>query len=120
VRVLLDNLIGNAVKYVAPGVRPRIEVRLLSEDDQWVRVGITDNGIGITPRQRDRIFDAFARVDQEGYQGTGLGLAICQRIVQRHGGTITVDGDKAGPGTVFSFTLPRTATAYEDWLSTAG
>lgn len=113
VRVLLDNLIGNAVKYVAPGVRPKVEVRLMCEDEGWVRVGITDNGIGITSDQRDRIFEAFARVEQEGYQGTGLGLAICQRIVQRHGGTITVDGATAGPGTVFSFTLPRTQAAYE-------
>ena len=120
VRVLLDNLIGNAVKYVAKGVAPRIEVRLLRDDDAWVRVGITDNGIGITPELRDRIFEAFARVEQEGYQGTGLGLAICQRIVQRHGGTITVDGATAGPGTIFSFTLPRTRAAYESRVETHG
>jgi signal transduction histidine kinase len=114
VRVLLDNLIGNAVKYVGRGVRPRVEVRITAADADWVQVGITDNGIGITPEQRDRIFEAFARVEQEGYQGTGLGLAICQRIVQRHGGTITVDGATAGPGTVFAFTLPRTEAAYEE------
>jgi signal transduction histidine kinase len=116
VRVLLDNLIGNAVKYVAREVRPRIEVRIAAVDEDWVRVGITDNGIGITPDQRDRIFETFARVEQDGYQGTGLGLAICQRIVQRHGGTITVDGATAGPGTVFAFTLPRTEAAYEAGL----
>ena len=50
-----------------------------------------DNGIGIPPAQRQRVFDTFHRVSEEGYSGTGLGLAICKRIVQRHGGTIWVD-----------------------------
>jgi signal transduction histidine kinase len=113
VRVLLDNLIGNAVKYVAPDVRPDIQVRLARVDESWVQVQVSDNGIGITADQRDRIFEAFSRVEQDGYQGTGLGLAICQRIVQRHGGTISVEAGPTGTGTVFSFTLPRTQAAYE-------
>ena len=120
VRVLLDNLVGNAVKYVAPGVQPQIRVRMAAVDDAWVEVAVSDNGIGIPPDQRDRIFQAFARVEQEGYQGTGLGLAICQRIVSRHGGTIAVAPVPSGTGTVFSFTLPRTPAAYEDWLLTSG
>jgi signal transduction histidine kinase len=114
VRVLLDNLIGNAVKYVAPGVRPRIAVGMAAVDERWVEVEVSDNGIGITPAQQDRIFETFARVEQEGYQGTGLGLAICQRIVRRHGGSITVDGAALGTGTAFRFTLPRTRAAYDE------
>ncbi len=112
VRVLLDNLLGNAVKYVAPDVRPRIVVRLSAVDERWVQVEVSDNGIGITPAQRERIFESFARVEQEGYQGTGLGLAICQRIVRRHGGSISVEANPDGSGTVFAFTLPRTEAAF--------
>ena len=77
---------------------------------------MADNGIGITDEQRDLIFEAFARVDQVGYQGTGLGLAICQRIVQRHGGSIVVGPGEGGVGTTFTFTLPRTRAAYEAGL----
>lgn len=113
VRVLLDNLVGNAIKYVSADVEPEVAIRIHAVDADWVAVAVRDNGIGITYQQRDRLFEAFARVEQEGYQGTGLGLAICQRIVQRHGGVITIEAPSDGAGTTFSFTLPRTQAAYD-------
>lgn len=106
VRQLLDNLIGNAVKYVAPGVRPTItvEARDVGED---LEVSVTDYGIGIPLESRHKVFDTFVRAHASGYAGTGLGLAICQRVVSRHGGRIWV-AHHEGPGTRISFTLPRT------------
>ncbi len=104
VRQLLDNLIGNAVKYVAPGVRPVVTVSA-EPDGTYLRVTIADNGIGIPESMRERVFDSFQRLHGADYSGTGLGLAICARVVERHGGRIWVD-DAEGGGTRISFTLP--------------
>jgi len=106
VRQLLDNLVGNSVKYVAPGTRPHVTVTAVRLDDQ-LEVSVTDNGIGIPPAMRQRVFDSFARAHGLDYSGTGLGLAICERAVTRHGGRIRV-ADTRGPGTRISFTLPVT------------
>jgi PAS domain S-box-containing protein len=107
VRQLLDNLIGNAVKYTAPGVTPRISVSGSRAADGLIRIDVTDNGIGIPPGQHEAIFNDFHRAHRTaGYAGTGLGLAICKRIVERHGGTITADDNPAGHGSRLSFTLP--------------
>ncbi|GIE82447.1 hypothetical protein Aph02nite_83970 [Actinoplanes philippinensis] len=110
VRQLLDNLIGNAVKYTAPGVIP--VVRITAEDDDgMVAVRIVDNGIGIPPGQHEAIFGNFHRAHAGGdYHGTGLGLTICKRIVERHGGTITAVDDPGG-GSCFTFTLPPLSLA---------
>jgi signal transduction histidine kinase/integral membrane sensor domain MASE1 len=104
VRQLLDNLIGNSVKYVAPGVRPHVAVTAVERDEE-LEISVTDNGIGIPSAMRQRVFDSFARAHDVDYSGTGLGLAICERAVTRHGGRIWVD---AAPdeGTRISFTLP--------------
>ena len=105
VRQLLDNLIGNAVKYVADDVRPTVVVEACEAEGE-LEVTITDNGIGIAPEQRERVFDTFVRVDAGSYSGTGLGLAICRRVVDRHGGRIWVDEARRS-GTRVRFTLPR-------------
>jgi signal transduction histidine kinase/integral membrane sensor domain MASE1 len=106
VRQLLENLIGNAIKYTAQGVLPSVTVTAAEEADD-VRVTVADNGIGIPSGQHQAVFDNFHRAHREaGYAGTGLGLAICKRIVERHGGTITAEDNPAGTGTAFSFTLP--------------
>jgi len=104
VRQLLDNLIGNSVKYVAPGVRPQVAVTAV-EHRGHLEVSVTDNGIGIPPAMRQRVFDSFARAHSVDYTGTGLGLAICERAVGRHGGRIWVDESHA-PGTRIRYTLP--------------
>ena len=104
VRQLLDNLVGNSVKYVAPGVRPQVAVTAV-EREGVLEVSVSDNGIGIPPAMRQRVFDSFARAHGADYTGTGLGLAICERAVTRHGGRIRVD-ETRDTGTRISFTLP--------------
>jgi len=105
VRQVVDNLIGNALKYVAPGVEPEITVRGGCSDGTVV-VEVADNGIGIPPGERQRVFEEFHRVHDRGYEGSGLGLSIVRRIVHRHDGTIRVRANPAGQGSVFEFTLP--------------
>ncbi|PPK65464.1 ATP-binding protein [Actinokineospora auranticolor] len=113
VRQLLDNLIGNAVKYTAAGVTPCVAV-VGERVDDLVRVTITDNGIGIPSGHHAAIFDNFHRAHRAaGYAGTGLGLAICKRIVERHGGTITAT-DAPDGGARFEFTLPAATTSPTD------
>ncbi|MBG0832618.1 MASE1 domain-containing protein [Planomonospora sp. ID67723] len=105
-RQLLDNLIGNAVKYTAPGERPEITVTSAAEQPGWVRVEVADRGIGIPWGQHEAIFENFHRAHEGGpYSGSGLGLAICKRIVERHGGTIGAE-DNPGGGSRFHFTMP--------------
>ncbi|WP_285550891.1 ATP-binding protein [Actinoplanes regularis] len=105
VRQLLDNLIGNAIKYTAADVIPALTITATREGD-LIRVCVADNGIGIPAGQHDEIFANFHRAHPDsGYQGTGLGLAICARIVEVHGGTITAS-DNPGGGSRFTFTLP--------------
>ncbi|WP_433825394.1 ATP-binding protein [Actinoplanes sp. CA-015351] len=106
VRHVVDNLIGNAVKYVRPGVPPRIDVTGRLTADGWARIEVADGGIGIPDSDKPRVFESFHRTEEAaGYAGTGLGLAICRRIVERHGGEIGV-ADNPGGGSRFFFTLP--------------
>jgi signal transduction histidine kinase len=105
-RQLLENLIGNAIKYTAPEVVPHITVRGAPTGDGLLRITIDDNGIGIPAGQHEAIFQNFHRAHTgSGYAGTGLGLAICKRIVERHGGTIVATGNEGG-GSRMVFTLP--------------
>ena len=111
---VVDNLIGNALKYVRPGHGARVDVTAAAALPGWIRVEIADRGIGIPDREKTDIFESFHRADAAaGYAGTGLGLAICRRIIERHDGTIGV-ADNPGGGTRFHFTLPlATAGAVE-------
>ncbi|MDP9794178.1 PAS domain S-box-containing protein [Catenuloplanes nepalensis] len=115
VRQLVDNLIGNAIKYTPPGQPARVDVTTADAGDGWIRVEVADRGIGIPAGQHQAVFNDFHRAHPAaGYTGTGLGLAICRRIVTRHGGAIGVT-DNPGGGARFWFTLPAAAwTAPED------
>src|SRR6185369_14770601 len=106
-RHVLDNLVGNALKYVAPGRLPRVDISAEPAHSGWVRVEVADRGIGVPDAEKPRVFDSFHRAPTGvvGHGGTGLGLAICRRVVDRHGGSITVV-DNPGGGSRFSFTLP--------------
>ncbi len=106
IRQVLDNLIGNALKYVAPGTEPEIIVRGARTDGRLVTVEIADNGIGIPAAERERVFDEFHRAHHRDYEGSGLGLSIVRRIIIRHDGTIEARANPAGQGSVFEFTLP--------------
>jgi signal transduction histidine kinase len=104
---LFQNLISNAIKFRRKDERPRIHISASLEEggDRWV-VSVTDNGIGIAPEHRERIFDMFRRIHGRGnYPGTGIGLAVCSKIVERHGGRIWVESEP-GKGSTFSFSLP--------------
>ena len=86
-RQLLQNLIGNAVKYRHPDRPCRIEISAAREERGWV-LAVRDNGIGIPPTQREAVFAMFTQLDPSARSGHGIGLATCQRIVERHGGRI--------------------------------
>lgn len=110
-RQLLQNLIGNALKFHAPGASPRVQVRATSIEDVYAendisRLTVQDNGIGFDEKYLDRIFAVFQRLHgRQEYEGTGIGLAVCRRIVDRHKGTITAKS-KPGEGTTFIIDLP--------------
>lgn len=103
---LLQNLVGNALKYHEENEVPCVEVASFVEQDKW-RVEVRDHGIGIDPSQTDRLFKVFSRLQaRTRFEGSGVGLALCRRIVEHHGGTIGVHSDGEGKGSVFWFELP--------------
>ncbi len=106
-RQLFTNLIANAVKFVAPGVVPRVQIEV-APSDGMCEIRVTDNGVGIPRKDRGHVFDTFFRSPAAGeYPGTGLGLAICRRATDRHGGRISATTGPGGQGTTMIFTLPR-------------
>jgi light-regulated signal transduction histidine kinase (bacteriophytochrome) len=103
---LFQNLIGNAIKYRSPQRKPEIHVAAESQGDGWT-FAVTDNGIGIAPEYKEKVFGLFKRLhSNEEYSGTGIGLAICQRIVAQYDGRIWVESEP-GQGSTFRFTIPR-------------
>jgi signal transduction histidine kinase/predicted transcriptional regulator len=105
---LLQNLIGNGLKYSRKGVAPVITVRSRQEDGKKVRIEVQDNGIGIEEEYQANIFGMFKRLySHEEYEGSGIGLAVCKKIVERHGGEIGVVSNP-GEGSTFWFTVPIT------------
>ena len=107
VRQLLQNLLGNALKYRDPDRPCRITVDARRAGAAW-RITVADNGLGIPADHRMRVFEMFAQVDPAARRGHGVGLSTCQRIVDRHGGRIEAAGTPGG-GTTIVFTLPAAA-----------
>jgi signal transduction histidine kinase len=104
------NLLHNAVKYTGPDKRIRLRGRR-GEKGSGVAIEVADNGVGIRPQERKRIFERFYRADDllsRHTEGTGLGLAIAKRIVEAHGGRIEVESQE-GKGSTFRIELPATA-----------
>jgi len=105
---LLQNLIGNGVKY-GHDDPPRVHVSAEKNGDTWA-ISVCDNGIGIDAKYHEQIFEIFRRLHTEReYPGTGIGLAICRRIIQRHCGRIWLESEP-GKGSTFYFTIPELAT----------
>lgn len=104
-RQVLANLLDNAVKYVSPDVEPHVHVSAALQDTEVV-IAVADNGIGIAPDSRERVFAMFHRENARGRRGSGIGLATCRRIVKRHDGRIWID-ESAHAGTVVKLALPR-------------
>ena len=101
---LLQNLVGNAVKYGRPGVPPEVSISVV-KDGSFHRFSVCDNGEGIASEHLKSVFEPMKRLHGADVPGTGLGLSVCERIVNRHGGRIWVESN-AGYGCCFFFTLP--------------
>lgn len=110
IRQLFQNLISNALKFRRPDVAPVLQIQARTDrssaDHPVCRMTVSDNGIGFDEKYASRIFAPFQRLHERGeYPGTGMGLAICRRIVERHGGEISVRSAPSA-GTTFTITLP--------------
>jgi PAS domain S-box-containing protein len=99
-----SNLLGNAVKFVAPGIRPEVHIRTVLVNDR-ARISIEDNGIGIPRTAQHRLFGMFQKLDSK-YEGTGIGLAIVRKVVDRMGGTVGAESEP-GKGSRFWVELRR-------------
>ncbi|MFZ5773942.1 MAG: ATP-binding protein [Thermodesulfobacteriota bacterium] len=122
IRQLLQNLVGNGLKYSRPEVPPRVVVsaeraNVMQEDGSIVelcRITVEDNGIGFEPEAAGQIFGLFKRLHgRSQYEGTGIGLAVCKRIAERHGGTISAEGTP-GEGARFVVSLPIRGPVADD------
>ncbi|WP_334048795.1 sensor histidine kinase [Alteromonas gracilis] len=116
---LFLNLISNALKFQSEGVKPVVSINvtnalpedtsdiLISEEYEWIKITVTDNGIGFEQSFAEKIFAPFQRLHgRSEYKGTGIGLAVCRRIVERHNGQINAIS-KPGEGATFSIILPK-------------
>ena len=111
-RQVWTNLLTNAIKYVKPGIAPRIVLRCREEKNHFV-FEVQDNGIGIAPEFHERIFKLFHRLHLSGaYTGTGVGLAIVKRVVEFHRGKIWVES-VVGQGSTFCFTIPKPSDSHK-------
>lgn len=105
VRLLLQNLLSNALKFRKPEEPPVIRISAVKDHQQWT-FSVSDNGIGIKAEFLDRIFVIFKRLHaRDAYSGSGIGLAHCKKIVELHGGRIWAESEP-GKGSTFYFTIP--------------
>ncbi|MDY8138006.1 YfiR/HmsC family protein [Aquimarina sp. 2201CG5-10] len=111
-RLLLQNLISNAIKFTNPNVIPEIDITCVKKEnnhnssEKFWQFSVKDNGIGIPEEHKERIFAIFQRLhSRDQYQGTGIGLAHCKKIVESHGGKIWLESEE-GVGSIFYFTIP--------------
>ncbi len=111
-RQLMQNIIGNSLKYHHPRRPPEITIQCVPFPDTihsqtHIRFSITDNGIGFDKKYKNQIFDIFQRLHtRQQFQGTGIGLSICKKIIERHRGTITAEATPK-QGATFTITLPK-------------
>lgn len=102
---VLQNLIANAVKFRRLDRPAVVRISAREQEDGTICISVADNGVGIPEGKREMVFGMFSRLDEE-RDGSGIGLAVCQKIVDRHGGRIWVEGNEDG-GSTFRFTLPQ-------------
>ncbi len=105
-RQLFQNLISNAIKFAKPDQPPVIEIDYKDAPEAW-KFYIKDNGIGIQPEFQEKIFLLFRKLHyNSAYEGTGIGLALCKKIVEQHGGEISLESE-FGKGTTFFFSISK-------------
>ncbi|HSW22779.1 MAG TPA: ATP-binding protein, partial [Burkholderiaceae bacterium] len=110
-RIVLQNLLGNAAKFTRQVAQPSVRFSGERDDDGQLLLTLADNGAGFGPEQARKLFQPFQRLHRhEEFHGTGIGLTIVQRIVQRHGGSITASG-QPGVGASFKFSLGQREAA---------
>ncbi|HEX6053671.1 MAG TPA: two-component regulator propeller domain-containing protein [Gemmatimonadaceae bacterium] len=106
IRQIFQNLIGNALKFHRPGVPPVVEVYALRRAPGVAQIYVVDNGIGFDAQESEKVFLPFHRLHgRSEYEGTGIGLTICQKIAERHGGSIHAESTP-GTGSRFILTVP--------------
>jgi light-regulated signal transduction histidine kinase (bacteriophytochrome) len=111
-RLVIMNLVSNAVKFTRSRSQSEIKIGCKDEDDK-VTYAISDNGVGFDMKHADRLFGVFKRLHaQEDFEGTGIGLANVQRIISRHGGRVWAES-AVGQGTTFFFSLSKTKDCNE-------
>ncbi|NRB49552.1 MAG: tetratricopeptide repeat protein [Saprospiraceae bacterium] len=110
---LFQNLISNSLKFRKPDVKPVVQVAGYAQDGGQV-ITIKDNGIGIDPKYKEKVFGMFSRLNnKEKFEGTGIGLATCKKIVQQHGGKIWVESEE-GKGSTFFKWMPNKRVTFSE------
>lgn len=103
---VFQNLLSNAIKFQKPNQQARIDISFKELVDYY-EITVADNGIGIAAEYQDKVFGLFKRLNSnQEYKGSGIGLALCRRIIEQHGGTITL-ASAEGEGSAFTFMLPK-------------
>jgi hypothetical protein len=112
-RQVVTNLLDNALKYTRPRESALVEIHGELRGEAYYYV-VRDNGVGFPRAYRDKLFAVFRRLHKaQDFEGTGVGLAIVARVIARHGGQVTADGE-SDQGATFAFTLPRVSTGQSD------
>jgi len=107
IKLVIQNLITNAIKYTGKCKTPKIQIRNLTENKNEMVFAVKDNGVGFNNKYSGKLFGVFQRLHRtEEFEGTGIGLAIVQRIINKHGGRVWADGLPEN-GASFYFSIPN-------------